>query len=125
MTPVAEPHPSPRPRRRWLRRTLQALGAIVVLGTGAALIDGCTAFGKRAQGPRLARVEHSPQWRDGTFHNPQPLRNDAWLMLKGALHASDHTSPAGAVPTAPGNRSRFASTPASGLRVTWMGHSGV
>jgi L-ascorbate metabolism protein UlaG (beta-lactamase superfamily) len=127
--PVAQPEPEPVPaaprRRRWLRRTLQGLAAVLVLGTTAALIDGCTAFGKRSQGPRLARMERSPEWRDGKFHNPQPLVNSVGLMLKGAFGASAYTSPATAIPTVPGDRSRFASSPASGLRVTWMGHSSV
>jgi L-ascorbate metabolism protein UlaG (beta-lactamase superfamily) len=112
-------------RRCWLRRTLQATAALAVLAVIAALVDGCVAFGKRAEGPRLRRMERSPQWRDGKFHNPQPLENSPWLMLKGAFHVSPYTSPAATVPTAPGDRSRFATTPQSGLRVTWMGHSAV
>ena len=126
---VAEPEPSPRARprawRRWLRRSLQGLAAVVVLGVGAALIDGCAAFGKRAQGTRLERMRGSPQWRDGQFRNPQPLENSAWLMLKGAVNASKHTSPSSTIPTVAGDRKRFATTPASGLRVTWMGHSAL
>ena len=111
--------------RRRARRTLQALAALAVLGVTAALVDGCAAFGKRAQGPRLVRMEHSPQWRDGKFRNPQPLENSGWLMLKGAFTASKQTSPTTTVPTVPGDRRRFATTPKSGLRVTWMGHSAL
>jgi L-ascorbate metabolism protein UlaG (beta-lactamase superfamily) len=55
--------------------------------------------------------------------NPQPLHNDGWLALKGAFSASPHGSPATPVPAVTDEGSRFARLPASGLRVTWLGHS--
>jgi L-ascorbate metabolism protein UlaG (beta-lactamase superfamily) len=70
-------------------------------------------------------MERSPQWRDGHFHNPQPLDNSVSLMLKGLVNASDHISPSAPIGAVPGDRSRFASTPATGLRVTWLGHSSL
>ena len=106
-------------------RVLSIAGVLVVAAIAAALIDGCTSFGGRAAGARRARMEGSPQWREGRFHNPQPLHNDAWGALVGALHISADASPAVPPATVTEDGQRFASPPASGLRVTWMGHSSV
>ena len=71
--------------RRWLWRGAQATGALLVLAIVVALVDGCTAFGRRADGPRRERMQRSPQWNDGRFHNPQPLANDGWGALTGSF----------------------------------------
>jgi L-ascorbate metabolism protein UlaG (beta-lactamase superfamily) len=68
-------------------------------------------------------MEGSPQWRQDHFVNPQPLINDARAMLGGLFHPSPVTSPQGPVPVATGGGARFATPPATGLRVTWFGHS--
>nr|WP_240359828.1 MBL fold metallo-hydrolase [Pyxidicoccus trucidator] len=89
----------------------------------AALVDGWRAFGRRADGERRARMDKSPQWGDGRFLNPQPLKNDFWGSVTGAFKASADGSPSLPVPTVRGGSERFATPPASGLRVTWLGHS--
>jgi L-ascorbate metabolism protein UlaG (beta-lactamase superfamily) len=109
--------------RRGLWRGVQVMVGLLVLGVTFALADGWTAFGGRATGARRARLERSPEWRDGHFHDPQPLRNSAWQMVTGAAHVSPDASPHQRVPAVPGDRARFDVTPASGLRVTWLGHS--
>jgi L-ascorbate metabolism protein UlaG (beta-lactamase superfamily) len=109
--------------RHWLWRGFQAAAALLVLLVTAALIDGCTAFGRRATGARKARMESSPQWSKGRFVNPQPLWNDYWGMIKGLRQTSAYLAPAHAPPFIPGTRGRFETTPPSGLRVTWLGHS--
>lgn len=94
----------------------------------AVLLLGLTAFawrdlGHRAGGQRRARMEASPQWRDGRFVNPQPLRNDMVQSLVDSFGASPYVSPASLPPTVrPGALARR-TPPASGLRVTWLGHS--
>jgi L-ascorbate metabolism protein UlaG (beta-lactamase superfamily) len=114
-------------RRSWLRRflgwTLRLTGAGLLIAVALALAIGWTAFGKRAEGQRLARLHASPEWRDQHFVNPQPLINDAGKTLTGLLHASPHTSPAGPLPVVRGDAARFRIPPATGLRVTWFGHS--
>jgi len=68
-------------------------------------------------------MEQSPQWRDGRFVNPQPLRNDlmgSFLALRGGSpDATPHTP----VPVMEITAHHFDTLPATGLRVTWMGHS--
>jgi L-ascorbate metabolism protein UlaG (beta-lactamase superfamily) len=68
-------------------------------------------------------MEASSQWAEGKFENPQPLWNDGWTTLKAALGASPHGSPDAALPVVPVRPERFATPPASGVRVTWLGHS--
>jgi L-ascorbate metabolism protein UlaG (beta-lactamase superfamily) len=108
--------------RRWLKRGFAALGIILVLAVAAAVITGWRAFGKRARGERLSRMERSPQYRDGRFVNPQPLVNYLWGMVKGLLRASRFATPA-SLSVASVEPARLARPPASGLRVTWLGHA--
>jgi len=115
---------APRPAwRRWSRRVVQTLGALGLLFVVVALVDGWTAFGKRAEGDRRTRMESSPQWQDDRFVNPQPLWNDGWGMLTGIFGKSAFASPDDPLPVMPGDRTRFATPPPTGLRVTWLGHS--
>jgi L-ascorbate metabolism protein UlaG (beta-lactamase superfamily) len=109
--------------RRLLWRALQALAALSLLSIGVVFVAGYRSFGQRARGARRARMEQSANWRGGHFVNPQPLVNSGWLALRGAFKRSPDGRPAGAVPTVPDDRARFAAPPPSGLRVTWLGHS--
>ena len=96
------------------------LAVVVAVLALAAILDGWVAFGKKAA-PEV--VSRSPEWHDGKFRNPQPLHNSARLMLSGALHASADTSPKEPVPTVATDPKMLMTPPASGLRVTWLGHS--
>jgi L-ascorbate metabolism protein UlaG (beta-lactamase superfamily) len=106
--------------RRWVARFFKAIGLALVIAIAAAVIGGWTAFGKRATGERRARMERSPEWKDGAFRNPQPLRNYFWRAMRGLLNASSEATPS--KPPSP-ELPRVAAPPASGLRVTWLGHS--
>jgi L-ascorbate metabolism protein UlaG (beta-lactamase superfamily) len=108
---------------RLLKRVGAALAVLVALLAVVVTVEGWTAFGRGATGERRERMERSPEWRDGVFENPQPLANDTWLMLTGAMHRSPHSAPSGALPVVEPPRARFEVGPASGLRVTWLGHS--
>lgn len=101
----------------------QAALALFVLFLAFAIVDGWRAFGQRATGARRARMERSPHYRSGQFENPEPLDNDAWGALKGAIRASDDVSPKGVLGPFPVDPARFDAAPPSGLRVTWLGHS--
>jgi L-ascorbate metabolism protein UlaG (beta-lactamase superfamily) len=107
---------------RWLKRGSLVVGLGVTLSIVVALVAGWSAFGATATGARKARVEKSPQWRDGHFVNAEPLANDWVGSLTGALHMSPHTTPAGTVETL---TPTFAGPVADGLRVTWLGHSSM
>lgn len=72
---------------------------------------------------KISRKELSPQWRDGKFRNPEPMRNDNWKALKGAFSQHPLAVPKAALPVLAHDSSRYAAPPVSGLRVTWLGHS--
>jgi len=115
----------PRPSRvgRVVRRLFALVGAAIVLALTVVVVLGWTSFGKRAAGARRARMQGSPQWQRDHFVNPQPIVNHPRAMLTGLFHPSPFTSPQGPVPVATGGGDRFATAPATGLRVTWFGHS--
>jgi len=124
---------SPLPKnsvtRGWLRRLVWRLVRLFLvlfsLFLATVLVQGWTAFGKGASGARLLRMQGSPNYRDGHFVNPQPLFNDYWGMLGGMWHTSDHINPAEPPPVARLSAQDLSAPPASGLRVTWFGHSSM
>ena len=112
--------------RRWRRPILRGAGfalLLLVLLSGIVVMQGWTAFGKAPSGEHLARMAQSPQWKDGAFENSEPLHNDMWLAVAEAPSSSDHGSPSQPPPVSPVDPSLFTTPPATGLRVTWLGHS--
>lgn len=109
------------------RRVVGRIAAIAVLTlvvfAGVLIAEGWTAFGNRATGARLERMAASPEWRDGQFVNPQPLENHLVKGLLGIVNVSENVSPRSPLPAAYPTSGQFAIAPASGLRVTWLGHS--
>ncbi|NIF46260.1 MBL fold metallo-hydrolase [Enterobacter sp. Ap-1006] len=94
---------------------------------GIVSCAGYDAFGAKPSNSRLAQIEHSPQWHDGQFVNPQPQWQNglgAWRdflfgdSVKGAV-------PEEPVPTVKPNPALLSSPSQSGLRVTWFGHSSL
>ncbi|MCI0572623.1 MAG: MBL fold metallo-hydrolase [Myxococcaceae bacterium] len=109
--------------RSRLARGVRWTGVVVALAVVGTAADAWTALGRSADGPRRARMERSPQWQDGHFENPQPLQNDWWGSLTAMFDPSPFVGPAAPLPAVQGDRHRFETPPASGLRVTWLGHS--
>ncbi|MGP3951585.1 MBL fold metallo-hydrolase [Streptomyces sp. 7N604] len=89
------------------------------------------SFGADPAGERLERVRRSPNYRDGQFRNPVPTRTmvpGATLpMLRTQLSRADRArrAPARPVPVHRPTAADWGEPPASGLRLTWMGHSSV
>ena len=72
-----------------------------------------------------ARLERSPQWRDGKFRN-RLTRHDGpiWRAFgEFFLGGSKHRRPTEPIPVLARTANDYATPPASGLRVTWIGHS--
>ena len=113
---------TPRALRWVVRALLIALGLLVTV----ALIATAVAWrpmGKRATGERRGRMEASAQWQSGHFENPQPLVNDIAGGLTAIRAASPFGTPSSPLPVTAIDPRRFAQPPATGLRITWMGHS--
>lgn len=105
------------------RRMALWLLAVTTAGAAVLLVMAYPALGTAAEGARRVRMEHSPQWRDGQFVNPEPIINDTWAMLRELSDASPNASPVAAIREVHVSKDALRVPPASGLRVTWLGHS--
>lgn len=89
------------------------------------------AFGAEPTGERLARIRRSPQFRDGAFRNrypARPVRSGSMLpLLRELLRRADRVrrSPAATPPLVRPAAADPADTPATGLRLSWLGHATV
>ncbi|WP_406730493.1 MBL fold metallo-hydrolase [Streptomyces sp. NBC_01794] len=90
------------------------------------------AFGADPSGERWERIRRSPNFVDGVFQNPVGARTrpSGASMIEFAKiyfrkEARAHRSPIGLVPIHATALADIAKPPASGLRLTWMGHSSV
>ncbi|MFK4144954.1 MBL fold metallo-hydrolase [Streptomyces sp. NPDC004065] len=90
------------------------------------------AFGADPGGERMARIRRSPHFEDGVFQNPGgPARTrPSGSMTTFAKRYFDkderpRRSPLGTVPVHATTLADLARPPATGLRLTWMGHSSV
>ena len=109
------------------------IGAAALAAAGAATFafakstEWFRAFGGRSQGERLARVRASPQWKGGRFQNSVPTITIApsriLETLRRQLAAGETRYPSRPIPVVRPTRAELASPPASGLRVTWLGHA--
>jgi L-ascorbate metabolism protein UlaG (beta-lactamase superfamily) len=103
------------------------LGAIAVAVLGGLWASAHRAMGAAAEGARLERMQASPQWRanERRFGNVRErIDGSGWEMAqRWFFGGSDHASPETPLPVVQRRGSEFEATPASGLRVTWFGHS--
>jgi L-ascorbate metabolism protein UlaG (beta-lactamase superfamily) len=93
---------------------------------------GPESFGADPVGARLARIRTSPNFRGGSFRNPDgtvrstpagtPLQ---YAKLYFEKEGRRRRSPEGTVPVYPTTLADLAKPSVSGLRLTWMGHSSV
>lgn len=108
---------------------------IIITGLAALTIlflystDYGRSFGGKAQGARLERMKQSPNFLNGKAQNPVPTINDwglanMWETLKDYM-SGHKTVPDEPPPIVKLTAKSFAQKPASGLRVTWLGHSSV
>ena len=118
-----------RSAREWLRRVGAAIAALFVvglLGGGYIMVSTWEATGSSPEGARLDAVKASPQWGDGKFENPlQRVDGPYSKMLVDWIKGKPNTTPAKDVqiPIVPRTMADFETPPASGLQVTWLGHS--
>jgi L-ascorbate metabolism protein UlaG (beta-lactamase superfamily) len=109
--------------RTWLVRSIGAVALLLLASSAVLLAMAWRGMGTKAEGARRARMEKSPQWHDGHFENPEPLKNDFFGMFTGMLEVSPDASPKLPVPTRALDPKLLRTKPASGLRITWLGHS--
>ncbi len=106
-----------------IRKFLRIFGILLLAGLTGLVIHGWEAFGKQAAGERKQRISASPEWQGSHFENPQPLKNDFIGALGAMVSGSKFVAPAGTLPVVSAPKTAYQNAPASGLRVTWFGHS--
>jgi L-ascorbate metabolism protein UlaG (beta-lactamase superfamily) len=111
-------------RRRWPKVFFVA-SLVFVAGGLAVYASACTAMGASASGARLERMSASPQWAKDHFENRRPavaapLVESTVRWLTGS---SDYAVPDTPIEPLTRARADYDKPPASGLRVTWLGHS--
>ena len=101
-----------------------ALTAAAGAGLAATVAAGLrhSVFGAAPEGERLVRMQRSPQWRDGRFHNATPTAQAGspkavweWLTANRDLR-----QPAAEVPIERRRAADFSDP--HDLRLTWFGH---
>jgi L-ascorbate metabolism protein UlaG (beta-lactamase superfamily) len=123
-----EPGAASKPRFRRTKKALKIVGVlalVLVVAFVAAMMSTGDAPGALATGARLERMQASPQWKGTVFGNELP-RTDGPLgeMLHQWLFGgSDYRVPTTPIPITKPKPELFDRAPASGLRVTWLGHS--
>ncbi|MER7836977.1 MBL fold metallo-hydrolase [Streptomyces sp. NPDC096040] len=90
------------------------------------------AFGVDPGGERMARIQGSPHFKDGVFQNPggtARTRPSGSMLDFAKIYFEKEQrvrrAPRGAVPVHATTVADLARPAASGLRLTWMGHSSV
>jgi L-ascorbate metabolism protein UlaG (beta-lactamase superfamily) len=123
-------HPDSKPttgkKRGWGRKILKGflyLLVLLVIASGVLVAAAWTAAGSKPAGDRLARISKSAHFKDGQFFNALPEYTNYWGALTAMFSGSDETNPKDAVPIAAPTDLTVA--PASGLRITWFGHSSM
>ncbi|HEY4395080.1 MAG TPA: MBL fold metallo-hydrolase [Polyangia bacterium] len=116
----------------WGRRLRMFLGfSIAIVAVLLVLTwistDHFRAFGGAPAGERLARMQASPEFSGGKFRNAEPTALMAPGSYAGAFRhwafGDEMRVPICPLPLETDTAARLASPPASGLRVTWLGHS--
>ncbi|MET9803633.1 MBL fold metallo-hydrolase [Streptomyces sp. NPDC006368] len=89
------------------------------------------AFGADPAGERMERIRRSPNFADGVFQNPVSARHRPsgsaveFAKVYFEKEGRRRRAPAGPIPVHATTAADLARPPASGLRLTWMGHSSV
>ena len=112
-------------------KKFSVVAGIIVLAIFLVAV-GYTSMDASAKGARLQRMQASPQYRNGHFFNPLPVRNGlngeghvSWNLARRWLTGSEVRVPEQALPVVPRHRADFARPAHDDLRLTWLGHSSV
>ncbi len=114
-----------------LLRTTLKLGLALALGAAALgfySTDWGRAFGSRAEGERLSRMQSSKHYENGVFVNTQPttlMTGSNWTLMRRWLFERAERTPRDALAFPAVDPARFDNSPVSRLRLTWLGHSTV
>ena len=123
-----------RRRRRWPRRILKfVIFVLVLVGIGAGVLfwssDWGATLGGKIEGERLARVNASPNFKDGRAQNTVEtslgMDGDLWGITVEWFRGAKERKPPDAVPTVEPDPAALESVSKQGVRFIWLGHSTV
>ncbi len=113
---------------------LRRIALVLALVLAAALVvllrstEWLASLGGTLEGERLERARTSPQFGGGRFRNPVPTgitTGSVPDMMRRQLFGNEQRSPRRPVQVVARSASDYATPPASGMRVTWIGWSTV
>jgi L-ascorbate metabolism protein UlaG (beta-lactamase superfamily) len=109
------------------RRLRGAAGLAALAGLAWAARDVPAALGGRLAGARAERAARSPQFRDGTFHNPGGTRSMAGApdrnLIRELIFGKQKRRPSAPVPLLRPGAAAPAADAARELNVVWYGHA--
>lgn len=113
--------------RKIFKMTLIVIGSIigVVLVVGLLFLNLSPQFGAKTKGERAARIQQSPNFRDGEFRNVQEttlMHNFEFSSITGYFTTGDK-APDWSIPVDKIPSNYFADVPDTLTRLTWFGHS--
>src|SRR5687768_13380082 len=122
----AESTGSKRTRRApWLRVLLGVL-TLVALFLVVVVADVWSALGTRPDVEALAKLAKHSRFEGGRFHDTiRRVEPDVWAATRRWIAGVEHSQPSGALPIVTRTAAELATPPASGLRITWFGHSSL
>lgn len=111
-----------RCRTRWVFVIVLFVSALML---GAYKWIMSPAFAGAINSERLSRMAQSPQWHDGQFRNTQAQWVNWVNGIKNLVfgQSSPYATPDQPLPVVATDTDALRVPPASGLRVTWFGHS--
>ncbi|MGY4517386.1 MBL fold metallo-hydrolase [Lysobacter sp. HA18] len=118
----ASPIHPPRKKRGWLMRLLLVVLAVIAalaVVVGVLYLVARPSLGRTPEGARLERVKQSSQWDGDSFYSGR----DSWSPESNPSKAAETATPPPAVPVVRTDPAVLRTSPVSGLRVTWFGHS--
>lgn len=113
-------------KRFWSRLFKVCVGVAVLGGIGIAAYLQRPLFGQLPEGQRLARIERSPNYADGAFHNQvdTPMKttdqSEVSMWMETILGEKGHPRPAGAIPAV---KTDLKALDRAQDIVVWLGHS--
>jgi L-ascorbate metabolism protein UlaG (beta-lactamase superfamily) len=110
-------------RMRRVGRWMLGLAGIAALIVGVLLMEAWTSLGQRPTGERLERISQSEHFKDGQFVNRLPVVEEIGKATVRWLKGGNNLEPDVPLPLERRTSADFATPPASGLRITWLGHS--
>ncbi len=102
-------------------------GIILVAVTGLVIGLSCNTTALKRSGPRYEMIKNSPQWKEGKFHNGlKSYIGSKWEMLGNWVRSkAKYRVPKKPLPVQKRRGEEYDIPSSGGLRITWMGHSGV